>query len=144
MNATYHELAGRLHKIKAASGVEGATRAKVANLPPPTFASGPTEDLFKILDKLDNYINSFGYSNKDNLRLMQETCLQGVVATACEYMETMGETKLYLTIFYGPPRILFEAKVKEFAKLGKPSAPAWKRKDWHVNILNHQLHGGHD
>ena len=67
---------------------------------------------------------------------MQETCLQGVVATACEYMETMGEIKLYLTIFYRPPRILFEAKVKEFAKLGKPSAPAWKRKDLHVNIKN--------
>ena len=127
MNATYHELAGRLHKIKAASGVEGATRAKV-NLPPPTFASGPTEDLFKILDKLDNYINSCSYSNKDNLWLMQETCLQGVVATACEYMETMGEIKLYLTIFYRPPRILFEAKVKEFAKLGKPSALPGKGK----------------
>ena len=67
---------------------------------------------------------------------MQETCLQGVVATAYEYTETMGEIKLYQTIFYGPPRILFDARVKEFAKLGKLSAPAWKRKDWHVNIKN--------
>ena len=102
--------------------------AKVPNLPPPTFTSGPTEDLFKILDNLDNYINSCGYSIKDNLRLMQETCLQGVVATAYEYTETMGEIKLYLTIFYRPPRILFEAKVKEFAKLGKPSALPGKGK----------------
>ena len=137
LNATYRELAGRLHEIKAASGVEGVTRAKAADLPPPTFAGGPTEDLFKFLDKFDDYIDSCGYSAKDNLRLMRETCLKGVVATACEYMETMGEIKLYLTDVYGQPRILFDAKVKEFTKLGKcPSAPAWKRRDWYVNVKN--------
>merc|ERR1711860_58395 len=52
-------------------------------------------------------------------------------------METIGEIRIHLTDVYGQPRTLFDAKVREFTKLGKcPAAPAWKRRDWYITVNN--------
>ena len=137
LNSTYREFAGKLHEIKAASGAEGAARVRVSDCPPPTFSGGPAEDLFKFLDKFDDYVDAGGYSERDNLRLLKDSCLKGVVAAACENMETIGEIRIHLTDVYGQPRTLFDAKVREFTKLGKcPAAPAWKRRDWYITVNN--------
>ena len=143
MQSTNRDTMAILSEVKVTARVGIGGRVKDADFPPPTFSGSNDEDVYRFLDLFDQYLDARGLSEKASLRAMQTVCLRGQLATTCAEMDVLATIRTYLLDVYGQPRVLLEAKLKEFAKLGKcPSFPAEKRRDWLVKTqtqLNYLL-----
>ena len=137
MQSTNRDTMARLSELKAASRVGLNSRSMDADFPPPTFAGGNDEDVYRFIDVFEQYLDAKGLSEVAGLRAMQTVCLKGQVALTCAEMSPLATLKAYLLDVYGQPRALLDAKLRDFAKLGKcPAYPAEKRRDWLIRTQN--------
>ena len=139
LRTTLRELEYRGEKLKSDRGLSAHSDIKGTDLAPPTFNGQPGEDVYDFLETLDQFLDSRNYSNAQVVRMVKMTCLRGQVQRTCRYMDGFDDIKKYLVDTYGQPRVLFDAKLKEFSKVGKcPSAPASRTRDWYLDVI-HQL-----
>ena len=136
LRTTLRDLEYKSEQLKSSRGLTGLTDMKSGDLTPPTFGGHPGEDVYDFLETLEQFVDSRSYSNAQVLRMVKLTCLKGQVQRTCKYMNTFDEVKGHLVDAYGQPRVMFDAKLKEFGRVGKcPAAPAAKARDWYLDVL---------
>ena len=137
MQATIRDTMATLSELKATTRVGLSARVKDPDFPPPLFSGAADEDVYRFLDLFDQYVDARGLSDRASVRAMLTVCLKGQLSTSCSDMDNIQAIRAYLLKIYGQPRVLLDAKLKEFAKLGKcPAFPAEKRRDWFIRTQN--------
>ena len=136
MRTCLRDLEYKSETLKTARGLTGLTDMRGTDLSPPTFAGEAGEDVYDFLETLEQFVDSRNYSTAQVLRMVKLTCLKGQVQLTCKYMDQFSDIRRHLVNVYGQPRVLFDAKLKLFSKVGKcPAAPAAKVRDWYIDVL---------
>ena len=136
MRTSLRDLEYKSETLKSTRGITGLSDMKGVDLAPPTFSGEAGEDVYDFLETLEQFVDSRSYSKAQILRMVKLTCLKGQVQKTCKYMDQFSDVKKHLVDVYGQPRVLFDAKLKVFSKIGKcPAAPAAKVRDWYIDVL---------
>ena len=137
MQATNRDTTNLLSEVKVTARIGLGGRVRDDDFPPPVFSGGSDEDVYRFLDQFDQYLDARGLSQAASLRAMRTVCLRGQLAVTCSDMSNLPDIRSYLLDVYGQPRVLLDARLKEFAKLGKcPAFPAERRRDWLIKTQN--------
>lgn len=128
-----------LTDFKESAGITTGSHpsSKTLDLSPPSFSGEMTDklDFYSFKQEFEEYSGAKNLSKSEQLRVLLRTSLQGPAQNACTSMKDLAEVWSYLRKLYGNQTILFNSKVEDIRKLGKPTGSLMKKREWAMNVV---------